>query len=55
MANRQVYIKIEVNIDNENVKRITNQMIEEIFRDMDRSFNVGDFEVETEYIGIIKK
>lgn len=55
MASREVYIKIKVNIENENVKKITNEMIEEIFIDMNGIFHVGDFEVETDYIDIIKK
>ncbi len=54
MASREVYIKIKVDIDNENVKKITNEMIEEIFIDMDGRFNVGDFEVETDFHGIIE-
>lgn len=54
MASREVYIKIKVDIENENVKKITNEMIEEIFIDMDGRFNVGDFEVETDFHGIIE-
>lgn len=54
MASREVYIKIKVDIDNENVKKITNEMIEEIFIDMNGRFNVGDFEVETDFYGIIE-
>ena len=55
MANREVSIKIKVDIDNENVKKITNEMIEEIFIDMNGRFNVGDFEVETDFYGIIEE
>lgn len=54
MASRTVSIEIRVSIDNDNINEITDEMIDEIFIDMNKTFNVGEFEVETDYNGIIE-
>jgi hypothetical protein len=54
MASRTINIDIRVTIDNDNVNEITDEMVDDIFRDMDRTFHVGEFEVETNYIGILE-
>ena len=54
MASRTVNVNIKVIIDNDNINEITDEMVDDIFRDMDRTFNVGEFEVETDYRGILE-
>lgn len=54
MASRTININIQVTIDNDNINEITDEMVDEIFRDMDGIFNVGEFEVETDYRGILE-
>lgn len=54
MASRTINIDIRVTIDNDNVNEITDEMVDEIFIDMNRTFNVGEFEVETDYMGILE-
>lgn len=48
MAERRVYIKVKVDVNNDNVDNITQEMLVDILDCMNGSFNVGDFEVETE-------
>ncbi len=54
MASRTINIDIRVTIDNDNVNEITDEMVDEIFIDMNGTFNVGEFEVETDYMGILE-
>lgn len=52
MAEKVIYVEVRVTINNDNVDEITDVMIDDIVCDLglDNTFNVGDFEIETELI-----
>lgn len=52
MATRTVYITVQLNIDNPNVKEITDEDINHIINETDYEFkDVDDFQIDTEICG----
>lgn len=52
MATRTVYITVRLNIDNPNVKEITDEDINHIINETDYEFkDVDDFQIDTEICG----
>ena len=49
MATKKIYLKVAVEITNDNVNEITDEMIDDIVCNVDYQFNnVGDFNIETQ-------